>query len=123
MRAAGETCLSGENTFRLYDTYGFPVDLTQEILEEKGFSIDEAGFGVCMQQQRTDMVGDQPDGDILPLILLILGSRNLTDPVAYGFHGVNIKHGIHVLHHHGQTLQTHLTTTTACLSSIPAWRR
>lgn len=52
MRAAGETCLSGENTFRLYDTYGFPVDLTQEILEEKGFSIDEAGFGVCMQQQK-----------------------------------------------------------------------
>ena len=52
MKAAGVTRLSGENAFKLYDTYGFPVDLTQEILAEKGFTIDEAGFGVCMQQQK-----------------------------------------------------------------------
>ena len=52
MKAAGTTELSGENVFKLYDTFGFPVDLTQEILEEKGFTIDEAGFGVCMQRQK-----------------------------------------------------------------------
>ncbi len=52
MRAAAVTELSGENAFKLYDTYGFPMDLTQEILAEKGFTIDEAGFGVCMQQQK-----------------------------------------------------------------------
>ena len=52
MKAAGVTELSGENVFKLYDTYGFPVDLTQEILAEKGFSIDEAGFDVCMRQQK-----------------------------------------------------------------------
>ncbi|MCI8301051.1 MAG: alanine--tRNA ligase [Lachnospiraceae bacterium] len=47
-----EKVLSGENAFKLYDTYGFPLDLTQEILEEKGFSIDEKGFAACMQEQR-----------------------------------------------------------------------
>ncbi len=52
MKAAGTTELSGENAFKLYDTFGFPMDLTQEILQEKGFTIDEAGFGVCMQRQK-----------------------------------------------------------------------
>ncbi len=50
--AAGSKQLSGEDTFKLYDTYGFPVDLTAEILEEKGFSYDEAGFETCMEEQR-----------------------------------------------------------------------
>ena len=44
--------LSGDNTFKLYDTYGFPMDLTIEILEEKGFTVDEAGFHVAMENQR-----------------------------------------------------------------------
>ncbi len=53
MQAAGEKVLSGENVFKLYDTYGFPVDLTCEILEEKGFSIDQDGFNAAMEEQRT----------------------------------------------------------------------
>ena len=44
--------MDGEDAFRLYDTYGFPMDLTKEILEEKGFSIDEDGFNAAMQKQR-----------------------------------------------------------------------
>ncbi len=52
IEATGQKELSGENAFKLYDTYGFPVDLTEEILAEKGFGIDHAGFGVCMQQQK-----------------------------------------------------------------------
>ena len=52
MQAAGDKVLSGEDAFKLYDTYGFPIDLTAEILEEKGFSYDEAGFKACMDQQR-----------------------------------------------------------------------
>lgn len=48
----GGKVLSGEDAFKLYDTYGFPLDLTQEILEEKGFSIDEAAFKACMEEQR-----------------------------------------------------------------------
>ena len=53
MQEKGEKVLSGENAFKLYDTYGFPIDLTEEILEEKGFSIDEAGFKKAMEVQRT----------------------------------------------------------------------
>ena len=52
MQTAGEKTLSGENAFKLYDTYGFPLDLTQEILEEKGFSIDEDGFKKAMEIQK-----------------------------------------------------------------------
>ncbi len=52
MSEKGEKVLSGENTFKLYDTYGFPVDLTAEILEEKGLTYDEEGFAACMEEQR-----------------------------------------------------------------------
>lgn len=45
--------LSGEDAFRLYDTYGFPIDLTEEILEEKGFSVDMDGFKKAMEVQKT----------------------------------------------------------------------
>ena len=52
MESKGEKTLSGDNAFKLYDTYGFPLDLTMEILEEKGFSVDEEGFKKAMDVQR-----------------------------------------------------------------------
>ncbi|MDD6481257.1 MAG: alanine--tRNA ligase [Lachnospiraceae bacterium] len=52
MQKKGSKELSGADTFKLYDTYGFPVDLTEEILEEKGFSYNEADFKACMEEQR-----------------------------------------------------------------------
>lgn len=44
--------LAGEEAFKLYDTYGFPIDLTKEILEEKGFQVEEEGFQRCMKEQK-----------------------------------------------------------------------
>ena len=49
---AGSKTLAGEDAFRLYDTYGFPLDLTMEILEEKGILVDEKGFAACMEAQK-----------------------------------------------------------------------
>ena len=52
MKEAGKSVLGGSDAFRLYDTYGFPIDLTKEILEEKGYTIDEDGFKEEMEMQR-----------------------------------------------------------------------
>ncbi len=49
---SGSRELCGEDAFRLYDTYGFPLDLTKEILEEKGYSVDEDGFAAAMKVQK-----------------------------------------------------------------------
>lgn len=52
MAAKGQTVLSGQDAFKLYDTYGFPLDLTIEILEEKSLTVDEDGFKASMKEQR-----------------------------------------------------------------------
>ena len=52
MEAEQTTTLSGADAFKLYDTYGFPINLTKEILEEKGMQVDEEGFHASMEVQR-----------------------------------------------------------------------
>lgn len=52
MKIEGLSTLPGADAFKLYDTYGFPLDLTKEILEEKSFDVDEDGFAACMKEQK-----------------------------------------------------------------------
>ena len=49
---SGSKVLAGQDAFKLYDTYGFPLDLTKEILSEKGFEVDEEGFQAAMKEQK-----------------------------------------------------------------------
>ena len=52
MVIAGSKVLDGAKAFKLHDTYGFPIDLTKEIMAEKGYEVDEEGFAVEMQRQK-----------------------------------------------------------------------
>ena len=52
LKAKGETVIPGEDVFRLYDTYGFPFDLTAELAHEEGLTIDDTGFQAAMERQR-----------------------------------------------------------------------
>ena len=52
MKASGEKLLDGKKAFKLYDTYGFPIDLTEEILKEEGYDVDMAGFEAEMEDQK-----------------------------------------------------------------------
>lgn len=52
MVKSGADCLNGRDAFKLYDTYGFPLDLTKEILEEKGFTVEEESFHAAMKEQK-----------------------------------------------------------------------
>jgi len=61
MDAAGTTVLAGDLAFKLYDTYGFPLELTQEILEEKGKTVDSDGFTANMDAQKELARANQRD--------------------------------------------------------------
>ncbi|MCO4602816.1 alanyl-tRNA synthetase [Streptococcus infantarius subsp. infantarius] len=52
LKAAGKDTVEGKDIFKLYDTYGFPVELTEELAEDKGFKIDHAGFESAMKEQQ-----------------------------------------------------------------------
>lgn len=52
LKASGETVLEGAKAFKLHDTYGFPIDLTREILEESGYTVDIKGFETAMEEQK-----------------------------------------------------------------------
>ncbi|MFV0348009.1 MAG: alanine--tRNA ligase [Halodesulfovibrio sp.] len=52
LKAAGTSQVQGETAFKLYDTYGFPLDIVNDVAEKRGFTVDEDGFKACMQEQK-----------------------------------------------------------------------
>ncbi|MBV5319720.1 MAG: alanine--tRNA ligase [Chlorobium phaeobacteroides] len=61
VRSRGTTVVSGDDAFRLYDTFGFPLDLTRLMAAEAGFEVDEEGFDRCMKEQKTRARQDRRD--------------------------------------------------------------
>lgn len=59
MKAEGRSQLTGEEAFKLHDTFGFPVDLTAVVAEEDGYTVDREGFSVCMDKQRAQSGSDR----------------------------------------------------------------
>lgn len=72
-KAKNETVIRGSDVFRLYDTYGFPVDLTEEYVEEHGFTIDREGFEIEMEAQRTRAREARQLGDSMQVQNVLLG--------------------------------------------------
>ncbi|WP_134700075.1 alanine--tRNA ligase [Ammoniphilus sp. YIM 78166] len=72
-KKAGRQALTGEESFRLYDTYGFPIDLTEDFATENGFSIDRAGFEQAMDEQRARARAARQDVDSMKVQGGILG--------------------------------------------------
>lgn len=59
LRAGETSVIPGEDAFRLWDTYGFPLDITRDIAQENGFDVDEDGYQVALEQQRLQSGSDQ----------------------------------------------------------------
>ena len=83
LRADGTGVIPGEDAFRLWDTYGFPLDITRDVAQENGFSVDEAGYLEALQQQRqqsgSDQAGLAADVSVYVTMLEDLRARALLD--------------------------------------------
>ena len=77
LRAGGSREISGEDAFRLWDTYGFPLDITRDVAQENGFSVDEAGYDTALERQRQQSGSEQQGmaADVSVYVELLEGLR------------------------------------------------
>lgn len=73
-QAAGLSIIPGSDAFRLYDTYGFPVELTEEYAEEVGMTVDHEGFKASLEAQRTRARSARKDVDSMQVQSEVLGN-------------------------------------------------
>ncbi|MGM0419615.1 MAG: alanine--tRNA ligase [Bacillota bacterium] len=113
MKAAGSQKLSGEKAFKLYDTYGFPLDLTEDIMEEAGFEVDKAGFKEEMEKQRTRARQAREDisfaGDSQGLYETVANklAQNEEDTSDFiGYHNLKTSAKIQAIVHQGEQVES-----------------
>ncbi len=84
MKEEGSKTLSGEKAFKLHDTYGFPIDLTKEIVGEEGYEVDDLGFAKAMEDQKQrSRVGQDMEGAGWDEEDTVLGSDGFTEFTGY----------------------------------------
>ena len=83
LRAGGARVIPGEDAFRLWDTYGFPLDITRDVAQENGFTVDEDGYLAALEQQRlqsgSDQQGVAADNSVYVTLLEELRTRGQLD--------------------------------------------
>ncbi|MDE0314931.1 MAG: alanine--tRNA ligase [Candidatus Poribacteria bacterium] len=95
LKAEGETELDGKRAFELYDTFGFPLDLTQLLTREEGFAVDEIGFEDSMEEQRArgraawQEAGSGTKDDEIAVYAEVLKETGSTEFVGYTEHTVD----------------------------------
>ncbi|MDN4607097.1 alanine--tRNA ligase [Sporosarcina highlanderae] len=100
-KAAGHSVVSGEDAFRLYDTYGFPFELTEEFAEEAGVTVDRAGFEEEMENQRKRARAARQDVDSMHVQSEVLGNIHETSEFI-GYDNLGCESEISVLLHNGE---------------------
>ncbi len=106
LRRHGATVLPGTVAFRLYDTYGFPLDMTQDILRGDGISVDVAGFDACMQEQRQRGRDARKAGRLAAESVLVGDALGLEAGVTPRFLGDRVYEAesqVIALHKHGES--------------------
>ena len=78
LRAGETSVIPGEDAFRLWDTYGFPLDITRDVAQENGFRVDEAGYQAALEQQRQQSGSDQQGAaaDVSVYVSMLEGLRD-----------------------------------------------
>jgi alanyl-tRNA synthetase len=107
VKQSGETKLSGETTFLLHDTYGFPIDLTLEIAEENGLSVDREGFITLMTEQRDRAKADAREKKLGAVDVSVFGAfRSLGTTEFVGYETLNAEAKVIGLVHEGVSVQS-----------------
>lgn len=106
LKAKGRDTISGTDIFRLYDTFGFPLDLTQDIAEEAGLKVDLDGFAAAMQEQRKRARASRQDNKAWDLALTVTqAAGNLPATVFKGYETLSLKTEVIALIREGELVQ------------------
>ncbi len=106
LKQSGQSKLSGETTFLLHDTYGFPIDLTVEIAEENGLSVDREGFTSLMKEQRDRAKADAREKKLGAVDVSVFGAFRAFGTTEFvGYESLSAEAKVIGLVHEGESVE------------------